>query len=198
MRMVVAPRSRISAAVFAKASSSSRRSSASGCSRISWRKREPGSPGATAGSADDTRASLDEYTLDLEFLRQDHDVGGRSDAEPPHRREAEHTGGHLRGRTDGVLERHPQRLEVADRLDHRERAPGGRPGRPAGDAVADLDVEGADAVWAVVDTSPRDGVRDQREPSLRSLPDHRGGNGSDVDPVEDQLNDDVGSSERRT
>ena len=75
--------------------------------------------------------------------------------------------------------------------------PGERPGRPARDAAGDLDVEISEPVRTVVEPGARHGVRDEREPSLRGLPDHRGGDRRDVDPVEDQLHDDVGPRKRR-
>ena len=47
-----------------------------------------------------------------------------------------HAGRNLRRRSDRVLERHAERVEIADGLDHRERAPRKRAGRAARDTVA--------------------------------------------------------------
>src|SRR5262249_30165976 len=142
MRIVVAPRSRISPATRANsASRSRRRSRASGCSRISSRNRAPGSLVAATCSADDTRAPFDEHSLDLEVVAEDDEIGWKPDAEPAGRREPQNACRHIRGCTDCILERHAERMEVADGVDHRERAPGERTGRTASDAVADLDVE---------------------------------------------------------
>ena len=64
---------------------SRRRRSAAGCSRISSRNREPGSTtGSPRVPQPTTRARPPTSTLlDLELVRQDDDVGGQPDPEPP-------------------------------------------------------------------------------------------------------------------
>src|SRR6476620_2489390 len=168
IRMVVAPRSRISVAIRANSvSCSSSRSSAAGCSRISSRNWAPGSrAGASASSADDTCASFHEHALDLEVVSEHDEVGREPDSDATGRRKTEHASRHLGRGTDRVLEWNAQRVEVPDGVDHRQRAPRKRPARAAREPVADLDVEVAQTVGAVVQAGAGHGVGGERETSL--------------------------------
>src|SRR5919108_4527945 len=149
MRTVVAPRSWTAAATRAKSSvrSASRRS-ASGCSRISARKRSPtlASCVSARASEGDTADALDEDALDLELVRQDDEVSGRAHGEPAHGWQSKHARRHLGRRLDRFLERGAERMEVANRLDHRQRAARKRSPGAACDSVHDLDLETAQAV----------------------------------------------------
>src|SRR5262249_1407648 len=126
------------------------------------------------------------------------DVGGQADADAPRRGESKHASRNLSRRTDRVLEGDTKRMEVADGLDHRQRAAGESARGPARNTVADLDVEVSKAIAAVFDTGTGDGIGDERESSLRSLPDHRRGHRRDVYPVQDQLHDDIRTGEGRS
>ena len=89
-------------------------------------------------------------------------------------------------------------MEIADGLDHGQRAPGKRAGRAARYTVLDLDIEVAKPIRTVSDPGAGHGIGDERDPALSCLPDHGCRNRCDVHPVEDQLHNHVGSCERRS
>src|ERR671918_554725 len=204
MRIVVARRSRISPATLSKAAlCSRRRRRAAGCSPISARKRDPGPPGRRSGgsgsataSAEDTFPPIHEHAVDLELVREHHDVRRKAHREPPDRRQPQHASRHLGRRADRLGERGTELVQVPHGVDHRERASGERPARPARDAVADLDLEAGEAIGAVREARARDGVGDERDAPLRSPPDDAGRLRAEVDAVEDHLHDDVVACER--
>src|SRR5919106_2303245 len=200
MRTVVAPRSRISAATRSKSSvRSSNLASAIGCSRISARNFEPGSGGTACSaeaSADDTVPSVHEDAVDVELVGQDHHVCRQPNGEPSRGWEAEHAGRNRGRGTQRVLERGSDRVEVMDRLDHRERASGELAARAAGHTVDDLDLEPAQPVRAVREAGARHRVGDERDAAGGRPPDNGGSLLREVDAVEDHLDDDVVSRER--
>src|SRR6188508_3444080 len=100
------------------ASCSSRRRSAAGCSRISARKRVPGSAPFSAG---DKALTANEGANDLEGVVEDDDVGGAARRQAYDRRVAQEARGHAGRRLERTLERHVDRDEVSHRFDHRQR-----------------------------------------------------------------------------
>src|SRR5918996_2458903 len=203
IRIVVARRSRISAATRSNSGlCSRRRRRAAGCSAISARKHDPGPPTGRPGgsgsraSAEDTFPPVHEHAVDLQLVAQDHDVSREADRQPPDRRQPQHASRHLRRRADGVGERGSEHVQVPNGVDHRERAPRKCSARPARDPVADVDLEAGEAVDAVRETRARDRVGDERDASLGCPPDDARGLRSEVYAVEDHLDDDVVAGER--
>ena len=136
MRIVVAPRSRISRADAAANSSSlleraeqrrraargsPRRNRAPGSRRGGDRRRRP-QPTTRSRPSTSTRSTSSSSVSTTTSA-------GRPTAMPPDRRKPQHAGRHLGRRADGVLERHAERVQVPNGLDHRERAPGERAAR---------------------------------------------------------------------
>src|ERR671923_285526 len=195
MRTVVARRSCIRAATRAKASSCpSSRSSAPGCCRISVRKVAPPSGSAGAASGNDTFLAPDEHPLDVEPVVDDDDVGRRAGDEAE-RRLADHTGRHARRRLERTGEGDAERVEIPDSFDHRQRAAGELAVRTAGDPVADLHFEAAEAVRAILKAGACHRVRDERHAARSGVPDEPGRLRREVVSVEDDLDDHVGPRE---
>ena len=77
---------------------------------------------------------------DREPVVEDDHVGAAADAQHPDVAAAEHPGRHRRRRRDRVRERRAERVQVADRLDHRHRAAGEGAVGAARDAADDVQV----------------------------------------------------------
>src|SRR6266516_2938226 len=199
MRIVVALRSWIAAATRAKSLSRSRsRSSASGCSWISARKRVPAWLGVGAAASEgDTVRAFHQDALELELLAQYHDVRRQPDGQPPDGRIAEHARGHVRCRPDRLLEGCSERVQVPHRVEHGQGASCELAVRTSCDAVLDLYVETAEAVRAVAEPCSGHRIGDERDATSSRPPDDVRGLGREVDAVEDDLHDHVVASERR-
>ena len=139
----------------------------------------------------------DEHPLDGEVVVEHDDVGRQPDAQAPDVRAPDHPRGHGRRRAERVRERHAERVQVPDRLDHRQRAAREHAVGAAGDAVAHVDLEAAQAVGAVADARAGDRVRDEGHAPAGGLPDELHRLGGEVDAVDDDLHDHVGPRERR-
>ena len=100
-----------------------------------------------------------------------------------------------RGR-DRVDEGSSECVQVPHRVDHRHDAAGKDAVGAAGDAVADLDLDAAEAELRVAGTGGCDRVGDERDPARRRPPDELRGLGREVMPVEDHLDDHVVADER--
>ena len=108
--------------------------------------------GAVAGarSGSDTGLTADEHPLDLEVVVEDDHVGRAARVQPAGVGGADDARRARRvAASSASRERDAERVEVPDRLDHRQRAAGEDAVRAARDAVADLDVDAAEAVRAV-------------------------------------------------
>ncbi len=87
-------------------------------------------------------------------------------------------------------------MEVANRLDHRQRAAGEDSVRAAGDTVPEVHVEPTEAVRTVAVARAGHRVGDERDATAADVPDELGRVGSEVVAVEDHLDDDVVTRER--
>src|SRR5215208_36984 len=199
MRISLVPRSRAMAATRAYAPSCSRSArSAAGWPRISERNVIPPACGSGAASGNDTSLTADADAVDLEVVVEHDEVGGQVDVEPADGRGAQHAGRYGSGSLDGVAERDSELMEVPNRVDHRQRAPGKHVVEAARNAVAYLDLRAAEQVRPVAHPRAGDGVRDERDASGRRAPHDLRGLGRKVDAVEDDLDDDVVACQRCT
>ena len=119
-----------------------------------------------------TRASPPTNTLSISRLSLSTTTSaGRSTLEPSERRQAEHGGRHGGRGGDRVGELDAERVQVPHRVDHRQHAAGEHAVRAADGAVADDDLEAAEAVGAVGHARAGDRVGDERDPSGGGAPD---------------------------
>src|SRR3954452_17694788 len=108
------PRSRATAATRAYSSScSSNRSNARGCSWISPRKSSPGTCSGV-GSGDDTRLASEKHRLHFEVVVQHDEVRRTADAEAADVVSPQDLRRHRRRRGECELDRHPERVQVAN------------------------------------------------------------------------------------
>src|SRR3954453_2298719 len=167
------PRSRATAATRAYSSScSSNRSSARGCSWISPRKSWPGTCSG-GGPGDDTRLASEEHRLHFEVVVEYDEIRRAADGEAADVVPAQDLRGHRRRRGEGELERHPEPVQVANGVDHRQNAARENSVRPAHGAVVDAEVDAPHAVRLVAAARRPDGARHERKPSGRLAPDEQ-------------------------
>src|SRR3954468_18325694 len=178
-------------AALATASNSARcassRRSASGCSRISAKYSAPGSGG-------DKGLAGNEDTLDLHFFAEDDEVCPGADLDPPGVG-ADHARGNCGGGVERRLERDAEGVQVPNRVDHgQDAAREDAVPVAAYDAVAHLDRDVPEAVGAVpADPGAGDRIGDESQAPAGRLPDHAHRVGGEVDSVEDDLDDHVGT-----
>ena len=106
--------------------------------------------------------------------------------------------GHGRGRVERICERDAEAVEVANRLDHRQRAAGEHAVRAPGHSVSDLHLQPTEAVRAVAVARAGHRIGDERDAAAADGPDQLGRIGSEVNAVEDHLDDHVVARERHT
>ena len=170
-----APRSRAAAATRANSAScvEQRRSA----SRLLADLREEARAarlGRPRAQADDTRSASDEHALDLEVVVEDDDVGGQPDVEAPGLAAPSTRAGHRGRRIERLRERRAERVQVADRLDHRERrCPASIAVRPAHGAVGTSTSTLAEAVGAVARARAGHRVGHERDAARSGAPDER-------------------------
>jgi hypothetical protein len=87
-------------------------------------------------------------------------------------------------------------VQVTHRFDHRQQTAGEHPLGCAHRAVLHQQLDAAEAVGATVAARGRDGVGDERDTSGGCAPDERCRRGREMDPVEDDLDEDVVPYER--
>ena len=97
---------------------------------------------------------------------------------------------------DRILERRAQRVQVPNRLQHREHAARELAGRPARDAVAHVDGDAGQGVVPIADAGGGDRVRDQREPPGGCPPDEQLRVTGEMVAVDDRLHDHVATRQR--
>ncbi len=115
----------------------------------------------------------------------------------PSSRVAEQPGGSERRRTDRVLDRRAERVQVAHGLDHRQHAAGEHAVRAAHRAFVHLQVELAERRRPVVARCCGDRVGDEDGAFARRLPHRARGLGGEMDAVDDDRDVDVVACERR-
>src|SRR5918994_1447022 len=174
----------------------SRRRSAAGCSRISSSSAAPGGSSAR-GSGSDKVFAPNEHAVDLEVVVEHDDVGAHAALDPSDLELADDPGRDRRRRGERVRERHAERVQIPDRLQHRQHASREHVLRAARAAASNLDLDVAQAVAAVTLPRTRHRIGDEREPARGGAPDEQRSFVRNVVPIEDQLDDHVVAHEGR-
>src|SRR5436190_8522780 len=147
---------------------------------------------ASARLHSDMHLAAHEHAGDVEVVVEHDDVGGEADAEPADLVVAERPAGHGRSGRDRVLERDAERVEVAERVDHRQDATREHAFGTADGAVVHLDVEAAERrVRALAASGGGDRVGDEREAAGGCVPGDERRLPGEVHAVEDDLHDHV-------
>src|SRR6266849_6080688 len=130
---------------------------AAGCSRSSVSSHDTGLTGAE--DVDDLDPVVEHDDVSRAARLEHAEVGPADDPRRDHR-----------GSADRVLERDPERVEVAHRLDHRQHRPGEDAVLAHRYAVRDLDRHVAELIAAAADTGPRGCVTDERDATACGRP----------------------------